>query len=106
MKSINNPPGSSLDGQKKAKPKSPPVSIEEIKDPVVVPEPDTVAEAVENSILRRKAKEIINALPDVRKDKVQKLKEQIKAGKYQVDAEAVAEKLIADHLKLLRKKET
>jgi len=43
-------------------------------------------------------KQIIAETPEVRMDKVQELKQQIDAGKYQIDAQKVADKLAAESL--------
>ena len=40
------------------------------------------------------AKKIIEAEPDVREDKVAELKERIESGKYKIDHEAVADKMV------------
>lgn len=45
-----------------------------------------------------KAKAIAHQAPDVREDRIQKLKEAIKSGSYKVDTDAVAEKMLAEHL--------
>jgi negative regulator of flagellin synthesis FlgM len=45
------------------------------------------------------AKEIAENTPDVRQSKVDELKAKIAAGKYNVDAEALASKLVDEHLK-------
>ena len=45
-------------------------------------------------------KEIANRTPDVDTAKVEKFKKLIADGKYKVDAKAVAEKMVEEHLKL------
>ncbi|MCM2280001.1 MAG: flagellar biosynthesis anti-sigma factor FlgM [Oligoflexia bacterium] len=46
-----------------------------------------------------KAKELANAAPDVREERVAALKAKIAAGKYKVDADAVADRMVDEHLK-------
>jgi negative regulator of flagellin synthesis FlgM len=46
-----------------------------------------------------KAKEVAAATPDVREEKVAELKRRIAAGTYSVDAQAVADKMVNEHLK-------
>lgn len=41
-----------------------------------------------------KARQIFNALPEIRADKVEEIKAQINSGTYQINAEAVAETVI------------
>ena len=43
-------------------------------------------------------KKIIDAIPDIREDKVQELKRQIESGKYTVDADQLAEKMAGESL--------
>jgi flagellar biosynthesis anti-sigma factor FlgM len=43
------------------------------------------------------ANEAVHALPDVRHDKIQDLKERIRAGTYKVDSASVADKLVEEH---------
>ncbi len=62
------------------------------------------SEAVKSSISERgkefsKAKEVAANTPDVREEKIAELKKRIAAGKYKVDTEAVADRLVNDHLK-------
>jgi flagellar biosynthesis anti-sigma factor FlgM len=44
------------------------------------------------------AKEVANGAPDVREEKIAKLKEMISAGKYKVDSHAVADRMVDEHL--------
>ena len=44
------------------------------------------------------AKEVASNAPDVREEKIAKLKEMINAGKYKVDAHAVADRMVDEHL--------
>lgn len=59
---------------------------------------------LENSEISSKAKDMAQAhslaaaAPDVREDKVAALKKQIAEGKYKVNAEAVADKMIKEHM--------
>lgn len=46
-----------------------------------------------------RAKEAANAAPDVREEKVAELKRRIAAGGYRVDANAIAEKMVDEHIK-------
>lgn len=45
-----------------------------------------------------KATQIAKAAPDVNEEKIAKLKAQIAAGTYNVDADAIADRLVDDHL--------
>ncbi len=45
-----------------------------------------------------KAKEVATAAPDIREKKIAELKKRIAEGKYKVDHEAVAERLVEEHL--------
>ncbi len=45
-----------------------------------------------------KAKQAASEAPDVRESKVAELREQIRSGKYNVSAEAIADRLVDDHL--------
>lgn len=45
-----------------------------------------------------KAKAAAHAAPDVREERIKKLKEAIQNGSYKVDTDAVAEKMLAEHL--------
>lgn len=44
------------------------------------------------------AKEVASGAPDVREEKIAKLKEMIANGKYKVDAHAVADRMVDEHL--------
>jgi flagellar biosynthesis anti-sigma factor FlgM len=44
------------------------------------------------------AKEALSALPDVRRDRVELLRQAVKAGAYHVPAEKIAERMLADGL--------
>jgi negative regulator of flagellin synthesis FlgM len=44
------------------------------------------------------AKQVANSAPDVREEKIAKLKEMINAGTYKVDAHAVADRLVDEHI--------
>jgi negative regulator of flagellin synthesis FlgM len=46
-----------------------------------------------------KAKEVAAAAPDVREEKVAELKRKIQSGNYSVDAQAVADRMVNEHLK-------
>jgi negative regulator of flagellin synthesis FlgM len=46
----------------------------------------------------QEAKTQLDNIPDVRAEKVAKLKEQVESGTYKVDAEKTADKLIKEHL--------
>lgn len=48
----------------------------------------------------RRIKEIANATPDVDMAKVEKFRQLIDQGKYKVDANAVADKMVDDHLEM------
>ena len=45
------------------------------------------------------AKQVASNAPDVREEKIAALKARIAAGKYDVDAEAIADRMVDDHLK-------
>ena len=47
----------------------------------------------------KKIKEIASKTPDIDSDKVEKFKQMIAEGKYKVDARAVADKMVDEHLK-------
>jgi negative regulator of flagellin synthesis FlgM len=47
-----------------------------------------------------KAKQVANDTPDVREAKIAALKEQIQNKKYNVSADAIADKLVDDHLRM------
>lgn len=47
----------------------------------------------------KKIKEIANSAPDVDAEKVAKFKQMIAEGKYKVDAKAIADKMVDEHLK-------
>src|SRR6185437_6438761 len=44
------------------------------------------------------AKHVATNAPDIREEKIAKLKEMINAGKYKVDAHAVADRMVDEHL--------
>ncbi|MFO7985601.1 MAG: flagellar biosynthesis anti-sigma factor FlgM [Desulfatiglandaceae bacterium] len=46
----------------------------------------------------QKAKKLVDALPDIRKEKVEEIKSRIKAGAYEVDSEKVASKMMEESL--------
>jgi negative regulator of flagellin synthesis FlgM len=46
-----------------------------------------------------RAKEVATSAPDVREERIAELKRRIAAGKYQVDANAVADRMVDEHLK-------
>lgn len=48
--------------------------------------------------LMKSAREIVYSTPDIQADKVSDLKRRIKEGSYRVDSEAVADKLVDEHL--------
>lgn len=45
-----------------------------------------------------RAKEVAMSAPDMREDKIAELKRRIASGSYQVDAKAVADRMVDDHL--------
>src|SRR5687768_17420122 len=47
-----------------------------------------------------KAKEVATNAPDVREEKIAALEKKIAEGKYKVDAGAVADKMVDDHIKM------
>lgn len=46
----------------------------------------------------QRAKELIDALPDIREEKVAEIRARIEAGDYQIDGEKIASKMIAESL--------
>lgn len=46
----------------------------------------------------QKAKELAMAAPDINQEKIDRFKQMIKDGTYKVDAEAVAERMLNEHL--------
>ncbi len=52
----------------------------------------------EQAHLMKQARDIVYASPDIRADRVSDLKRRIKDGSYKVDANAVADKLVDEHL--------
>jgi negative regulator of flagellin synthesis FlgM len=46
----------------------------------------------------QEAKKQLDALPDIREDKVAQLKEQVENGTYEIDAEKIADKMLKDTL--------
>ena len=48
----------------------------------------------------QEARAQLDAIPDVREDKVAELRDQIQNGTYQVDAEKTAEKLLKEHVRV------
>ncbi|MGD8989909.1 MAG: flagellar biosynthesis anti-sigma factor FlgM [Desulfobacterales bacterium] len=58
---------------------------------------DTVALSNAAKNIQQAQKEL-EALPDVREDKVAELKEQIENGTYEIDAEKIADKMLKDSL--------
>lgn len=46
------------------------------------------------------AKHVASSAPDVREAKIQELRERIAAGKYNVDHEKVADRMVDEHLKM------
>lgn len=47
-----------------------------------------------------KAKAIANEAPDVREEKIAALKARIAEGKYKVDADAIADRMVDEHIKM------
>lgn len=58
----------------------------------------STVEISDDAKLMKQAKDIVHQTPDVRSDRVEALKQKIRSGTYQVDAGAVAEKLLTEHL--------
>lgn len=57
-------------------------------------EQDTVVNLSQASKEAQRIREIVSAEPDVREDKVAELKEKIETGRYEIDHEGVADKLV------------
>lgn len=55
-------------------------------------------EISENAKLMKRAAEVAHGAPDVRAEKVGALKKAVREGKYQVDSEKVADRLVDEHL--------
>lgn len=84
-----------------AKPKEKVTSKEATRTSQALPGSDATTAGVEISEkaqLMRQATEIAQQTPSVRRDRVEDLRNQILAGKYKVDAGAVADKILEDHL--------
>lgn len=47
-----------------------------------------------------KAKDVASKTPDVREEKIAELKKRIASGQYQVDSNAVADRMVAEHLQM------
>jgi negative regulator of flagellin synthesis FlgM len=47
-----------------------------------------------------RAKEVAAAAPDIREEKIAELRRRIAEGKYQTDPEAIAERMINDHVEM------
>lgn len=47
-----------------------------------------------------RAREVADATPDVREEKIAELKKRIAEGRYNVKADAIADKLVDDHIKM------
>jgi len=68
-------------------------------------QPDKSAPKTDTVVISDAAKRIqearaqLDAIPDVREDKVAELRNQIQNGTYQVDAEKTADKLLKEHLR-------
>ena len=52
----------------------------------------------DQAILMKQARDAVYASPDSRADKVSDLKRKVKDGSYKVDSQAVADKLVDEHL--------
>jgi negative regulator of flagellin synthesis FlgM len=58
------------------------------------PEQDTIVNLSQASKEAQHIKEIISSEPDIREDKVSELKERIESGRYRIDHDRVADKLV------------
>lgn len=67
-------------------------------EPKAVSKHGSLVEISDDAQLMKKAAEIAGSVPDIRQDKVQKLKKLIEEGKYKVDAAEVADRLLKEHL--------
>ncbi len=47
-----------------------------------------------------KAKEVANEAPDVREEKIAALKARIAEGKYKVDADSIADRMVDEHIRM------
>ncbi|OFZ02100.1 MAG: flagellar biosynthesis anti-sigma factor FlgM [Bdellovibrionales bacterium GWC1_52_8] len=69
-------------------------------------EPKTTIEGSVNAQLSAKGKEfarvkeVADSAPDIREAKIAELKSKIAAGKYNVNADALAERMVSEHLKM------
>ncbi|MFZ9594994.1 MAG: flagellar biosynthesis anti-sigma factor FlgM [Bdellovibrionia bacterium] len=52
-----------------------------------------------------KAKEVATSAPEIREDKVAELKKRIAEKSYQVDSNAIADRLVDDHLRLISRED-
>jgi negative regulator of flagellin synthesis FlgM len=57
-------------------------------------EQDTIVNISKESQEAQRIKELISSEPDIREDKVSELKERIESGKYSIDCDRVADKMI------------
>ncbi len=68
------------------------------KRPPISPSSQSGVSISDQAQLMKNAREIVYASPDIRADKVSDLKRRIKDGSYKVDSEAIADKLVDEHL--------
>jgi negative regulator of flagellin synthesis FlgM len=62
------------------------------------PEQDTIVNISKTSQRAQHIREIISSEPDIREDKVSELKERIESGRYRIDHNLVADKLVDSFL--------
>lgn len=70
----------------------------EEKNQITNTQSGSTVEISDNARLMKQANEIVAKTPNVRWDKVEELKQKIRSGTYQVDAGAIADKLLAEHI--------
>lgn len=63
-----------------------------------LPQGGAAVDISDQAHLMKAAREMVYATPDIQADKVSDLKRRIKDGSYRVDSQAVADKLVDEHL--------
>jgi len=73
-------------------------SSRQVSQAPLTPEQSNRAEISPRAKEMAQAKSIAQSTPDVREDKIAALKKKIAEGSYKVDANAVAEKMVSEHM--------
>ena len=61
-------------------------------------DPDSLNDEEARASEVKRFQEAADALPDLRKERIEELKRQIESGEYQVDSKAIAEKILDRHI--------